>query len=331
MAPSNREREIMKKMKYIVLLMVLIIFTSTIAYAAGFSDVGGFPWAEEAIDEMVSLGYIQGYEGGVFLPSKELTRAELVTIINRMNRLTEEKEITFPDVIESHWANAEIGKAVAKGYISGFPDNTFKPDQSVTREQFATIINNLYELEEELEAIEMVDGDLIADWSKTAIERVLASGIMHGYPDGTFRSTGNITRSEGVVALYNLLKSSVIVRETLITSSTGSGDGQSGQEILEEGQMIIEHLESVVTKMKSRVIPILTTDLQLQSANIIVDSIQKYLDDTDYDISGDVNDAKVLGLQMTDEEKQTFKNAITGNILLKELVTLNNKFQLLEY
>jgi hypothetical protein len=44
-----------------------------------------------------------------------------------------------------------------------------------------------------------------------------------------------------------------------------------------------------------------------------------------------VEEAKELGAKMTDDEKQAFKNAITGNILLKELVTLNNKFQLLEY
>ncbi len=335
MAPSDREREIMRNMKYITFLIVLMLFTSTIAYAVGFSDVGGFAWAEEAIREMVSLGHIKGYEGGVFMPSKEMTRAELVTIINRMNGLTEEKGITFSDLTENHWAYGEIEKALAKGYISGFPDNTFRPDQAVTREQFATIINNLYDLDEELQIGEIIDGHLIADWSKTAIERVLANGIMQGYPDGTFKSTGKISRAEGAVALYNIIRSSLTTREIIgsgdTNDGTSNGDGLPGQGISEEEQIIIDNLKSVITKMKSRVIPILTTDLQLESANIIVDSIQQYLDDMDYDISGDVDEAKDLSSQMSDEEKQAFKNAITSNILLKELVTLNNKFQLLEY
>lgn len=334
MAPSNK-REIMRKMKYIALLILLVLFTSTIAYAVGFSDVGGFSWAEEAIGEMVSLGHIKGYEGNVFMPSKELTRAELVTIINRVNGLTEAKEVTFSDLTGSHWAFSEIQKASAKGYISGFPDNTFRPDQPVTREQFATIINNLYELDEVLQVGSIADRHLIADWSKTAIERVLANGIMQGYPDGTFRSTGKITRAEGAVALYNLIKSGLSARETVTSGNTGdetsNGGGLPGQGISEEEQIVIDHLKSVVSKMKSRVIPILTTDLQIQSANIIVESIQRYLDDMDYDISGDVDEAKELGTLMSIDEKQAFKNAITGNILLKELVTLNNKFQLLEY
>jgi hypothetical protein len=325
----------MRKMKYIAILIVLLMITSTIAFAVDFSDVTGFSWAIEAIGEMVSLGHIRGYDGGVFMPSKELTRAELVTIINRMNGLVEEKTATFSDVTENHWAYAEIEKALAKGYISGFPDSTFRPDQPVTREQFATVIKNLYDLDEELLANEIVDGNLIADWSRNAIERVIANGVMQGYPDGTFKSTGKITRAEGTVALYNIIKSGLLVRETVGSGDTigddSNGGGLPGTGISEEDQIIIDHLKSVVTKMKSRVIPILTTDLQIQSANIIVDSIQKYLDDMDYDISDDVQEAKELGAKMADDEKQAFKNAITGNILLKELVTLNNKFQLLEY
>ena len=330
MAPYNREREIMRKMKYIAILIVLLMITSTIAFAVDFSDVTGFPWAKEAIGEMVALGHVKGYDAGVFMPSKELTRAELVTIINRMNGLVEEKIVTFSDVTENHWAYAEIEKALAKGYISGFPDNTFRPDQPVTREQFATIINNLYNLDEELLANEIVDGNLIADWSKNAIKMVIANGVMQGYPDGTFKSTGKITRAEGTMALYNIIKRGLLVRETVGSGDT-TGGGLPGTGISEEDQIIIDHLKSVVTKMKSRVIPILTTDLQIQSANIIVDSIQKYLEDMDYDITEDVEEAKELGAKMADDEKQAFKNAITGNILLKELVTLNNKFQLLEY
>ncbi|MBV1758437.1 MAG: S-layer homology domain-containing protein [Dethiosulfatibacter sp.] len=325
----------MTKMKYIALFIILILFTSTIAYAVGFSDVGGYPWAEGAINDMVSLGHIKGYEGGVYMPSKELTRAELITIINRMNSLTEVKDVVFSDLTESHWAYEEIKKASSKGYISGFPDNTFRPDQPVTREQFSTIINNLYELDEELQIGSVADGHLIADWSKIAIDRVLANSIMQGYPDGTFRSTGKITRAEGAVALYNLIKSGLTIRETVLSGNTGDSASNDGglpdEDISEEEQLIIDHLKSVVTKMKSRVIPILTTDLQIQSAIIIVDSIQQYLDDPDYDISRDVDEAKELATHMSVDEKQAFKNAITGNILLKELVTLNNKFQLLEY
>lgn len=325
----------MRKPKCVALLMAIMIFTSTITYAAGFADVGGFEWAEGAIAEMDSRGFIKGYEGGMFMPSKELTRAELVTIINRMNGLTEEKEATFSDLTDSHWAYTEIEKALSKGYISGFPDNTFRPDQPVTREQFATIINNLYELDDELQAGSIADSHLIADWSRVAIEKVIANGVMRGYPDGTFRSAGKITRAEGAVALYNLIKSGLKAREK-VSSGGAIGDDSNGESIpgtgiTEEDQIIIDHLKSVVTKMKSRVIPILTTDLQIQSANIIIDSIELYLNDMDYDISSDVQEAKELGARMTDDEKQAFKNAITGNILLKELVTLNNKFQLLEY
>jgi hypothetical protein len=317
----------MKKLKFVSALIVLALFFSMAVYGVSFSDLSNHKWAEEAILQMAEAGYINGYDQGDYRPSKELTRGELVAIINRMNNFTEEKETDFTDVSSKHWAFAEIKRAYNAGYISGFPDNTFRPDELVTREQFAYILYKLYDLAEEQEIKSISDKNSIAEWSWKAIERVVANGLMKGYEDGSFRSLNRITRAEGAVALYNVINRGIKtknIEEIVLESPAGAGGGVSAG----ESDETIERLKSVVSKMESRVLPILTTDLQIESAEIIISAIKSYIDNQDYDIEIDVEIVRDLGSQMNEEEKQEFRNSITRNIPMIELITLNNTFNL---
>ncbi|MDP4132486.1 MAG: S-layer homology domain-containing protein [Bacillota bacterium] len=109
-----------------------------------FTDVETDRWSNKAISSMAKGGYIQGYEDGTFGPERPITRAEFVTIVARFNSgigLTADKS-NFSDT-KGHWADKYIAIATANNWVLGYEDNTFKPDQYITRAEAMTIINKM--------------------------------------------------------------------------------------------------------------------------------------------------------------------------------------------
>lgn len=106
----------------------------------------------------------------------------------------EPPQLSFTD-IKGHWAEEKIMEAVGKGMIEGFPDGTFRPNDSITRAQFSAILARALKLQEE-ENMAFADLDKIPAWAKSEIAKAVKAGIIQGYEDNTFRSDRNITRSE---------------------------------------------------------------------------------------------------------------------------------------
>ena len=106
-----------------------------------FTDVDSARWSNTAVSTMANYGTIVGYEDGSFRPEKAITRAEFVAMTARFYDL-EEAEASFTD-ISGHWAEEYIQSAVAKGWINGYEDGTFKPDKNITRAEAMTIVNHL--------------------------------------------------------------------------------------------------------------------------------------------------------------------------------------------
>ena len=72
------------------------------------------------------------------------TRAELATIASRFDNLSPFESNSFSDV-DGHWANKYINSSAKKGWVNGYPDGSFKPDQYITRAEFVTLVNNVLE------------------------------------------------------------------------------------------------------------------------------------------------------------------------------------------
>ena len=91
-----------------------------------------------------NFGIMSGYEDGTFRPNNPITRAEFVKAMITMGEgVFSEKgnvQVSFSDVDESHWAYSEISKAVSIGFVSGYEDGTFRPDDNITYEQAVTMI-----------------------------------------------------------------------------------------------------------------------------------------------------------------------------------------------
>lgn len=164
-------------------------------------------WAESTIREFINNGYINGYSDNTFRPNNSITRAEFIKIFNKYFGLNKKSGKTFSDT-STHWAKDEIDIAVTHGVINGYPDNTFRPDEPITREQAAKIIsnyknigdNNFDKLNKYKDAVD------VSDWAKDSVEGVLEQGYMNGYSDNTFKPKNNITRAEAVVTLSRVKK-----------------------------------------------------------------------------------------------------------------------------
>lgn len=107
-----------------------------------FSDVRLSSWYNESVSSMAKGRYIVGYPDGTFKGDKSITRAEFVTMLVRFIEPTKGEKV-FSDVSESHWAYNQISTAAAVGWISGYENNTFEPDKSITRAEVVSILNRV--------------------------------------------------------------------------------------------------------------------------------------------------------------------------------------------
>ena len=108
----------------------------------GFSDVANGQWHNKAISTMAKLGIVKGRRADNFDPDASITRAEFAAICARFNTKPVENSGSFSD-ISGHWAENEIERAAAFGWISGYPDGTFRPDARITRAEAMTMINRV--------------------------------------------------------------------------------------------------------------------------------------------------------------------------------------------
>lgn len=107
-----------------------------------FSDVSDGQWHNKAVSTMAKLGIVKGRRADRFDPNASITRAEFAAICARFNTRTVENSGSFSD-ISGHWAENEIERSAAFGWISGYPDGTFRPDARITRAEAMTMINRV--------------------------------------------------------------------------------------------------------------------------------------------------------------------------------------------
>ena len=113
-------------------------------YIMPYKDIKENDWYAYAVTFMSEKKLVSGYPDGTFKPNKPITRAEFASIASRFDRLaTNNADLKFSDVRKSHWAYKVIGSAEAKGWISGYPDGTFKPEKNITRAEVVSLTNRI--------------------------------------------------------------------------------------------------------------------------------------------------------------------------------------------
>lgn len=121
-----------------------------------FTDVAFGKWYNKSISTMAKIGIVKGRTANAFVPNAPITRAEFAAICSRFDQSNVEIKSDFND-ISGHWAEKEIRRAASLGWIKGYADGSFKPDQNITRAEAASMINRmLHRLPETVE--DLLDG-----------------------------------------------------------------------------------------------------------------------------------------------------------------------------
>ena len=175
-------------------------------------DVEKGYFAEKYIDKFIEKGILEGYPDGTFKPNNDITRAEFIKIVNKAFGFTEKGTENFSDVNSGDWFYDEVLIAVKKGYIDGYPDGTFKPNEKITREESAKILGTILNLKGDLNT-KFIDDSKIATWAKEYIDGLVDNGVINGYEDNTFRPKNNATRGEA---------SKLVAESTLLDSNTSN-------------------------------------------------------------------------------------------------------------
>lgn len=198
----------MVKRSLALILAVSIVMCSMfqIAYAensSAFED-SKTSWAVKLIDKWTAKGIVTGYSDGTFKPNNSITRAEFCVVINKIFGFSQKSEYNFIDVNAKDWYAEDILIARSVGYIKGYPENYFKPNNPITRQDAAVILANVFKLEgvsdsDVLSSIK--DSESIAGYAQNAVKTLLAQKYLKGYPDNSFMPGKSITRVETVALL----------------------------------------------------------------------------------------------------------------------------------
>ena len=176
------------------------------------------PWLNTVDHYAYIVGYPEDYVTGQptedesrwpIKPQANITRAEVATIFFRL--LTDEARDQFwmttndfPDVAADAWYNNAISTMVNAGIIQGYEDGTFRPNDNITRAEFAAIASRFmssgYDVEEDLFT------DISGHWARENINDAAMTKWINGYPDGTFLPDNDITRAEAVTLVNNVLR-----------------------------------------------------------------------------------------------------------------------------
>ncbi|MFA9560390.1 S-layer homology domain-containing protein [Evansella sp. AB-rgal1] len=136
-----------------------------------FSDVKSTLWAVDAINYVASKEYMVGNSKGLFQPNENITRAEMATVITRLLSLDDSFSVNFHDVEDTHWAKKSIEQVFNGGYMNGYPDGSFKPEQSLTRAEAVTIFNRILGRREFVETLTPSFKDVpVSHWAFQEIE-----------------------------------------------------------------------------------------------------------------------------------------------------------------
>ncbi len=172
------------------------------------SDIAGH-WAEQFILGLYNAGAVGGYPDGTFKPDDKMTRAQYAALLTKaLNPPVKRDAATFKDVAEDFWGYVAVQTAYKSGFISGFPDNTFKPTENVQRAHvIVSLVNGLGLSGGTAESLtKFSDRTSIPEYAKEEVATALTKGLIVSYPSADkLEPTRDATRAEVAVMIYQAL------------------------------------------------------------------------------------------------------------------------------
>lgn len=157
--------------------------------------------------------YIKGFPDGTFGPEKDITRAQVATIIARAILPGFKEGADYGNIggytdVTGHWAASAIAYCSKYGVFKGYDDGTFQPNRSISRQELALVVARLDGVTPAGE-IPFTDADQVSAWARDGVYTAYTKGLIRGYDDKTFRPLDNISREEAVTIFNRYLKRGV--------------------------------------------------------------------------------------------------------------------------
>jgi hypothetical protein len=191
------------------------------------ADVPPDLWAAKAVDMVLSKGWLQGFPGGGFAGETPLNRYQLATTMARVLDSTKLSVPTvttmFGDIVPNHWAAPHVQKTVAAKLMQGFPDQTFRGEQVLTRYQLAVVLAKLLD-QLKVPPRSLAPTDLPAEhWAAAAVKAVTGLEVLPLGMDGRFRGDEAVNRYQlavGLAGLERLMASRPATAEVKASNAT---------------------------------------------------------------------------------------------------------------
>ena len=167
-----------------------------------FHDVTEGDWFYDAVRYAYENGLMDGVGDNLFAPNSETTRAQLVTILYRLEGEPEVSGTSgFTDVEAGTWYTDAVAWAAANGIVNGVSETEFAPGKDITREQLATILFRYaeakgYDVSARADLSAYPDADQIQSYATESVAWAVAEGLIQGFEDNTLRPAGNATRAQ---------------------------------------------------------------------------------------------------------------------------------------
>ncbi len=280
-------------MKRICTMLAAAMLLFSAVSAAAYTDITPESEFGKSVEKLSTLGMINGYEDGSFRPDAPVTRAEFSKLVvaalgQQDNVVAGESASPFTDVPMGHWATGYINYVSTGGYIKGYPDGSFHPDENIPYEQAATVLVRMLGYTTE---------DVGYHWPKNYLEKAQALGLN----DGLGYTEGTILDRKGVAALID---------NTLDTDVKGTA-GAPSQTLLESiGYQLLEDVVIIAGKAQDVSVPADEVKTSAGTYPYKLDNMADYLEKT-CDIYLDKDGEIVLA----DPQPQTAQTIVVDSVL----------------
>ncbi|TKJ84747.1 hypothetical protein PaeCFBP13512_21355 [Paenibacillus sp. CFBP13512] len=180
-----------------------------------FSDVSGH-WAEAEINRLQDLSILNGVGDNNYDPNALITRAQFTQMINNLLKLSPNTSSkAYSDVTTDKWYYNAINAVSATGITKGYTDDSYQPDQQITREEMSNILTNTLSYLEPSTSFDtdanqtltpFRDSNNTSDWAKESLATTVNEGIMQGRPNGLISPKDNTTRAEAAMTISRLMQ-----------------------------------------------------------------------------------------------------------------------------
>ena len=175
-----------------------------------FTDFVRTDWFYQAVDQAVSYGIFRGNGDGTLSPNGKITRAQFVVALAGLAKAdlsAYKSRMSFEDLDKlPEQMRPAVTWAYEMGYVSGFGNNTFRPNDSISREQMCVILAKYAGLERTSSPALFADSGSISSWAENAVYACRDNGLVNGMGDNLFSPKGTATRAQACVIMAKLYK-----------------------------------------------------------------------------------------------------------------------------